>query len=377
MAKVEDIGWGSYRNFEGPFHRGKHRYELPEEPTEVDKVLAVVTATEGGRYDAINMYDGQIISSGLIQFIERGQRSVSQMLGESLESDSLQRDSFLDFLVPQRVDLDEELPGKWYFMTGPGREVVDTLDEQRRLFHLRSTGAKGTWDVGSVAHAKKWAAAVASFWEHPATQKAQRELTLPQLEMFAFGDSRKMIKYASEKDTDLSEAFIAAYLSFAVNNPTRANKHLHIGLDKARMKSQACSEMWSLDWFIEILKELTFGPNIAIYPHRYNAIRPVMEKLYGIDLPDFADELKTWQRDNEFLWLPDTIEIQKALLALGSDLGPHGADGVYGRKTREAVFNFEQAHGHPSPDGYPDPYMVQLLERALQAKGMAQLGESS
>lgn len=52
---VNNIGWGSYTNYEGPFFRGTIPYTLPENPTEADLELLVLTSTEGGRYNAINM----------------------------------------------------------------------------------------------------------------------------------------------------------------------------------------------------------------------------------------------------------------------------------------------------------------------------------
>ncbi len=386
MPKTEEILWGSYRNFEGPFWPGKGTpFVLPENPTENDKVLAVVTATEGGSYSAINMYDGSpILSSGLIQFIEgRGQRSVSQMIMSAGVRDDVADegvlDPFDDFVESLEYDMTTDGPGKWFFCYGVDMTyLVDTPEEQNLLFRCGSNGEKGTWGPANAARAKGWAAAVATIWEHPVAQRAQREFTLPQLEMFAFGGSRKMITYAVEKDTDLSCAFVAAYLSFAVNNPTRANKHLHIGLEKARMKSRACSVMWSLDWLIEVFKELTFGPKIAIYPERYKAIRPELEKLYGIDLPDFADELRRWTEETSLISI-STEELQKSLMALGEDLGPKGADGQYGTKTKNAVLNLETRMRVPVRlrDGMVDEFTFPALEEALKKEGLKSLRESS
>jgi len=117
---------------------------------------------------------------------------------------------------------------------------------------------------------------------------------------------------------------------------------------------------WSKDWCIHITKQLTFGPKIAIYPHRYKAIRPVVEKLYGVDLPDHADELKKWTQSMEMDPVePEVIydeapkeptfttvrEIQRLLFDMGYDLGPSGVDGWEGRKTKEAVRTFQGLNG--------------------------------
>ena len=59
MARFDEIGWGGYRSFEGPFWPGRGTpFVLPENPTKDDKILAVISATEGGSYSAINMLTG-------------------------------------------------------------------------------------------------------------------------------------------------------------------------------------------------------------------------------------------------------------------------------------------------------------------------------
>jgi putative peptidoglycan binding protein len=370
MASVKDIGWGSYKNYSGPFYRGKHGYVLPDNPTDDDRILAVITATEGGHYDAINMYDGPpTLSSGLIQFIEgMGQFSVSDMLGAAAGVMSVwgPLQPALDLDQPSTVFGRDER-GRWRFFTSP--EVVDTQAELNQLMRQGLDGSKARWEEGdkSAQHAKVWAAAVASVWEHPLAQEAQRKYTLSRLRKFAFKESAAVIAEAERVDTPISRAFVAAYLSFAVNNPTRANESLGVAL------SWWLDAMWTMDWLVYMLKHLTFGPRIAIYPHRYNAIRPKLEQLYGIDLPDMADELEKWKKDHNVSWVISTTELQQALISLGFDLGAHGADGVYGDKTKEAVLLFEQLHEVPHPDGEPDPIMVQRLEQALEARGLSEL----
>jgi hypothetical protein len=384
VVQPSEIMWGSYRMYEGPFWPGRSTpFVLPEVPTEEDKILAVVCACEGGSYSAINMYDGSpILSSGLIQFIEgRGIYAVSQMIGHSFQTTSyLGKEGlrehpfawpFFEFLAERNLDF--LCSNKWHFFTGRGVDKVDTAKEQNQIFRNGSTGEKGTWDTVGIAEAKNWAAAVASIWEHPEAQRAQREFTIPKLKQFCFGGSRRWVVLSEEYGGRVAEAFVAAYISFAVNNPTRANKHLSIALERLSKKAA-----WTQEWLIEILKELTFGPKIAIYPHRYNAIRPALEKLYGVDLPDFAEELERWKEETGLVVI-STEELQKALLSLGADIGPCGADGKYGKKTRDALLSFELTHGVPREhcDGMLDEFTAPALEKALLEAGVALLGESS
>jgi hypothetical protein len=371
MATVEDIRWGSYRQYEGPFYRGKHPFGLPLVLSEEDKILAVVTATEGGRFDAINMYDGPpILSSGLIQFIEgKGQRSVTQMIGDTLKGSDV-GDEFTDFLNKMGCTLAGS-SGKWYLYDDEGSNKVDTTEEQNMLFRRGSNGEKGTWTEEATFTAKRWAAAVATLWEDPRAQFAQTRYTIPRLRQFCFGRSKRVVQDAFNEGSSISMAFAAAYISFAVNNPTRANRHLCIEIE--RRYPGGCWN-WNEDFLIEMLKELTFGPKIAIYPHRYDAIRPVLEKLYGVDLPDFAKELDSWKGETDMLDLT-TEELQKALISLGYDLGPYGADGQYGRKTREAMLSFEQTAGVPPEhcDGMVDVTTYSYLEEALHDRGVQTL----
>jgi hypothetical protein len=67
MVDKSQIKWGEYKNYEGPYFIGSVPFSLSSNPSDDEKILAVITATEGGCYDSINMYDSCILSSGLIQ----------------------------------------------------------------------------------------------------------------------------------------------------------------------------------------------------------------------------------------------------------------------------------------------------------------------
>lgn len=337
MANVQDIKWGKYNGYEGPFYKGSQGYKLLDGSSQTDKTLAVITATEGGRWDAYNGYDVCISTSGLIQWCERGQYSVSDMLGKAAEHDR-QLITTVDKMCDESgLTFKKNGRGRWRFFFLDERGEVDRRDEQRQMFHLNSNGKKGTWDDESKAYAKKWAVAISTVWENSTAIKLQGEYTTNRLDGFCLKFAKTVVKAAP--DTDLGNAFRSAYLSFAANNPTWANKHLKKAMD------ETSHEAFSKDWLVAVLQDLTFGPKVTIYPHRYNAIRPVLEKLYNIDLPDFAKELKGWVDEmggDDFMTVKD---IQEALIDLGYDLGPSGADGVAGKKTRDAVILFQQMHG--------------------------------
>lgn len=353
--EATEVGWGRYKGWRGPFIRGTHRYSDPSEMTESDRIVGVTSATETPFYDGTNCYDGQIITSTIIQTIERSYYGVSGVLGEVAEAAPAVIEEFQDRISERDLVFSKNSRGRYRFFFSSGDEV-DTLDEQRRAFHLHSTGAVGTWGDASKEWGKEMAAAVASVWAHPSAQAVQRKFAARRIRLYAFKDSKKVVDGAP--DTAIGRAFVAAYLSFAVNNPTRANKHLGIGT--ASFDGTA----WTNNWLIHVLKELTFGPKIAIYPHRYDAIQKPLKNYYGLNLPNFAEELEQWQADMGMDVVPredvldedlegkgkeptftTTREVQQQLYDMGYDLGPAGVDGREGTKTRDAIMTFQSLNG--------------------------------
>lgn len=367
MATAEDIGWGSYSVYEGPFYRGKNRYKLPDDSTENDRILRTITATEGGTYDAYNGYDKCICTSGLIQWCDRAPFFlVAKMLGAAAEHDPALVAPVVEYVSARGYTFgqlaDKKKPWR-FWRTGDG-DVVDTQDKQRILYFGGASGLKGQWnDPGQRQVAKEWAAACSSVWEHEEAKKVQRDHTVPRLFGFATSSARQVLEM-SKKGGVVGEVFRAAYLSFAVNNPRRAGESLN-----AVVQQRGIS--WDKSWLFAVLHSLTFRPKIAIYPHRYNAIRKPLESMFGLDLPDLASDLQQWMKDTGFKGYLSTEDMQNALLELDYDLGPAGADGIAGEKTRAALMKFEEDAGvDPAhTDGYPDQYTMPALEEALGRKG--------
>lgn len=357
-----NVSWGAYKNFEGPWYLGAQKFVLPDSPTFAEEVLAVITATEGGHWDAVNRYDSCVDTQGLIQWCNRApQRSVDGLYAALDKANP-------DLLQPVRSFFSSRgysfSNGVWVGRANP----VDTLSEQQALYFLRSSGFKGAWDDESREYAKSAVAASVEVWQSKEAQRVQGEWTVQRLNWFlASSEIRKA--FAEAPDTALSRAFRAMYWSFAANNPKKAAEAFSLFLrDEGHLV-----QPWSSAWLVETAYYLTFSANIAIYPGRYNKIRPVLEKLYGVDLPDYADTLKQWVDKNQFKSFLDPVELQMALLTLGYDLGPRGADGVPGEKTQSALKEFEASMGVSNPDGVVDPQTAQLLETALERKGLQEL----
>jgi len=288
MVSVEQIGWGVYSGYEGPSFHGSQRYVLPAEPTKADKQIAVITAAEGGTYDGINMYDSGIISVGLIQWIESGQHSVSSMLGKVAELNGI--DFVVSCLGPalalSNARFQKNSRGKWRFFFNDERGEVDTQDKQRQLF-LGCSGKLGAWTPEARLLAKTWAACVASVWSDEGAKRAQVSYTADRLMGFVLPFGKAEL-FDQEPDEGWVAATRAVFVSFAVNLPAAAEAQLKAAINQLK------SPKWSPSWCIGLIKQLTFGPKIRIYPQRYNNIRPTVERLWGIQLPKTADSLAIW-----------------------------------------------------------------------------------
>ena len=355
MVATEDIGWGRYKSFEGPFYRGKTRYEIPDDPDFWDKTLAVFTATEGGRFEALNMYDRCILSLGLIQFCGAAPiYGVDKMLSSCAIQNKEKLDTYVHSM-PAKPRF-EDVNGKWRFKHD--RVVVDSKEKQQKLF-LGTDGKKGSWTPETTLYAKQNAAVVSSIFSDSEFQDIQLRYIKPRLSQYVMKDANKILFSRPDEDGWWG-ALKAAFVSFAGNLPTVANKFI---------KKATEDPGWGIgsdkDKCIIALKTLTFGPGITIWPHRYNAIRKTLEKLFGIDLPDFADELKAWNAKIGHPYFRTVEELQAALDFMGYDLGPAGADGKFGGKSSRALKKFEGDYGL-NADGLIDPISSKKLYEEIQ-----------
>ncbi len=365
MVQPSDIGWGGYGGYEGPFFRGVIPFDASHLPTFEDKAVAVITATEGGHYDAINMYDRCVVSVGLIQWCEASFFGVSDLLGAARE-----RGATLAALDPalaqSRAAFGRNAAGRWRFTFEGGREV-DDASQQRSLFLLRSSGKVGSWDAESRAHAKLWAACLAGVWAEPAAREAQLERTRRRVLSFAMPAARSVLFDDGRPSEGIVGAVRAAFLSFAANLPKTAADQLAIAVERG------AGPKWSEPWVADVMRQLTFGPRIAIYPARYRAIRPVVERLFGVALPSLADDFEAWRAEHASDDAGSVLEVQRALAGLGYDVG--AADGNLDARTRDAVKRFQREQGL-AVDGIVGPRTWAALRQARARRAAATAPEA-
>jgi hypothetical protein len=304
----------------------------------------------------VNMYDRCILSVGLIQFCEAATIfGVSRMLGYCADEDLDLLQSYLDEM-PVSCGFRKSDGFGWAFhLRG---ERVRSKAEQREIFLGGATGYKGQWTDEQIEKAKRVAAVMSGLWREKVFRDAQERFTQERHMLFAMKKSRDILFPKDGYPTGgAAGALRAAFLSFAGNLPAVADEHFRKAYDSKEFQSASLE-----DQLVIALQEMTFGPGIAIYPHRYEAIRPVLEREWGLDLPDFASELRAFEEQiPELAMFPTPAHIQQALIEQGYDLGPAGADGDIGPKSRAAIKQFETEQELEYPDGIPDAAFMQRL----------------
>lgn len=289
MIVPNQIGWGEYTTFEGPYFRGVVPYKLPKNPDFLDKCLAVITATEGGKYDAINMYDRCIVSVGVIQCCESAPVfGVTSLLARCMEAyPALVKDTLYS-TFPISVEFKKNSQGIWRFFQD-GREITHQ-DQQRKLwFGAPNKGGKGSWDKDSIEYAKKVAVMLANLWEDPTLREAQDRFNKARLMTFIW-PMTKQILFSDQEEGGWVGALKAAFLSFAANLPSVAEKSFKLVTANPEWREASPERRFAL-----ALQALTFSPGIAIYPGRYDKIAPVLRQLFGVDVPRTSEELKVWE----------------------------------------------------------------------------------
>lgn len=361
---ASQIKWGGYNIYEGPYFPGVTPYQMPEAPDFEDKLLRTITATEGGAYDAINMYDSCILSVGIIQLCEKASLKVTGMLGRCAETEqSFIKDVFSQLPIP--ADFKRNARNQWRLIFLDGRGEVDTPDKMRLMYLGGSTGQKGGYSEEQKAHAREVAAAFASLWDNPQMRAAQIAHLKPTLTSYVLARSRTALWQDPSQD-GLPGALKAAVVSYGANIPSTADR-----LFFEATQSSAWNGASDVDKFTIAMRSLVFGSKVGIWPGRYEKIQPVLEKLFDVDLPSLEDLAGP---DDSVEGADDDLNtisgIQGFLIGHGFDLGPTGADGVIGNKTREAVVTFQCSKGL-TPDGIVGPATRSAMLEVLRSEGKA------
>lgn len=354
------LSWSSYEGYEGWMHRGTARILVKPSDPPLRKLLGVVTSTEGGCADAYNGYDRAIWSIGHIQLA--GSIGLAGALIASIRNQS-----------PLAYEPLKAWMGEHSLDFGPGGQLLSQgkpvpSGSMARVLYGCSAQI-GSYTPENKEQAASFARAVIECLRGPEAPEIAEQHVMARLLTFASAFAVQLLGLRRESlaTSGWLGAAQAAFLSFSANNTEIADAQL-----REVVKRVGSFDPNKKEHVHEMLRQLTYGPFIAIYPERYNAIRPKLESFYGVDLPDTGAQLDAWVRaGNPTGVYIGSKEIQQMLIQLGYDLGPAGADGVMGSKTKEAVRQFQRTQQGLVADGMPGSKTVKALVQAIEAKGTA------
>ena len=372
MASIDKIKWASYKEYSGPWYRGSKKLSLADDHDFLDEAVYIFSSTEGC-IDSVNMYDKCIVSVGCAQWCEAFTGGFVELIGELIEAKNLAsaKNSTKGYdyiakklrrgLISSSAVLKKNDAGKWnfFFKNNDGTETEVLTLKQKRELYLKSTGKKEDWSESSKRHARTWAYCITELWNEEWTHSVQLKYTKDRMMNFVLSGAKKIL--FSEPELDIDDPAIrcirAAYLSYAGNNPKKANDNLRIANFNSTHKK------WSYEWIVDVLGQLTFGANTPdIYPHRYDAIVDELNELYSYDLPTDHKQLKL--RYEEFLNVERAkAEVQEPLRQLGLYTG--AVDGLIGDRTKSAIHKLQDAVGMPIT-GEPDSKTLSAIANAVK-----------
>ncbi len=330
-AKISDVLMGTYKQYEGPVYWGKIPYIPAKTPDFLDKALRTVCATEGGKYDAVNMYDSCIVTLGISQLCLSA-HVLEGMLGGCVEVDPDKMKNILGSL-PTPATLKKNSRGLWRFFFLDGREVESTA-QMREMFLSGAIGLKNQWSPQQEEFAKKVAVIFANLWEDERFRKVQSNWSKSSLPRFIMPQTKKVF-LTLPSDSGWQGALKAAVISYSMNNPKTADLQFVKATSNPAWSGSSDEEKFSLA-MTEMVKN-----GIGIWPGRYEDIAPVLREEFGVNVPP----LESIQRGAVSMEpLKTAVDVQKFLISMGYDLGPKAVDGVIGKKTTAAILDFQRSN---------------------------------
>jgi len=289
VVMIKDVGWGSWGGYEGPRYIGNKHFVMPQNPTFDDKVMSVVSASEG-LASSINMYDRAILSVGFIQWIELGQYSVSNMIGHVAEKCGIEfvEQKLHPALLMSKATFKKTDQGRWRFhIPDPnGNEVVVNTEILSRYMFARSSAKVGTWTETNKLWAKCWAAAIAELFEDDAAVAAQVEWTVPQLKAnFVLRQGKAIVFETGSSYEGYAGVVKALLIAYGVNLPAIAEKVITAAAARTKFPK------WSKQWCLDLVHDLALTSGVSLWPGRYNYKRPALEAAFGVQLPKTSNEL--------------------------------------------------------------------------------------
>lgn len=340
--------WGNYGGFEGFYTYG------PSIPPPLDgsvesELLHIICRTEGpggGTPSAVNAFDQCMISIGYLQLCQTFFLS-TDLLGYLKDKSVPFTPTLQKAFQESSVTFQKNAVGRYRMFNRNGKPVETKEGQQEVFFGPDCNGRIGSWKEHNKDRAKLWVLGLQETLIQPEAIKHQIQFLLPRIMSWVTKRSRDRLWGPNTPPREAKGwvgAVRAMFLSYSVNNSVIADANL------ASIPESV--PLFTEEGFVTLARALVFNPgNPAIYPKRYEDIRPAIERIYGVNLPDNRKDLQTWSAATMGLkggtTLPSVKEVQKALLVAGADLGPKGADGIEGPKTKAAIRKYQEEKGLP------------------------------
>lgn len=340
--KVPDLKWGKYGDFEGFYTFGPSHPPSADNNSPIDQTyLAVTCKTESpkGCPGAVNAYDQCQISVGYLQLCQTFFLTTN-LLGFFLDKGLTFSPALLEVLGKCNAELKRNKNKQWRLFHN-GNEVT-TAKQNSNLFFGGASGKIGSWTDETKAVAAAWIAGLQETLLLPDAITLQQQFLITRIPTWVTSKAYKRLWGVGTPDREergWTAAVRSMYLSFSANNQLIAEKNL--------LRLPESQNLFNEEGFVALGRSLAFSEgNPVIYPKRCGDIFPEIERIYGVNIPDNAAQLKNWEttaiKPGTNL---STLEAQKLLISLGYDLGPKGADGIFGKKSEAAVRQFQAFYG--------------------------------
>ena len=282
MISVTQIGWGKYRDFEGPYFIGSVKVpDAPRTASFAERVLSLTAAAEGGNFDSINMYDSGLVSVGAIQFTDSASFQVTDLIGAV--ADELGPDYILDTLKPAldmcNASFSKTESGYWRFTLNG--TTVKSKELQKLLYFGDAQGnALSSFNNAKKLRAKTWATCLANVWRDPKAVAVQCNFTLPRLiNNFVWGQLKQDLFVGDQPEDGWLAATRALLLSFAVNSPTTVVKRYATHRNNK-------NSFGTPEWCLAVLRGVITN-GLDVWPARWRNKTVHVKRMFGVTLPSY------------------------------------------------------------------------------------------
>lgn len=258
--------WTGYLGTQGWASFGPSIPPPTDTPERFYVAIACLAEAPRGCPGAINMYDSCVLSIGYIQLCQKYHLATELL---SYLSDHGIPQLYSDSLQASKVSLSQ---GRLYSEDGK------LVEDYRDVFYAGSNGK--AWTSKQREHALRWGQGIQDTLILPEAVPLQIDFLASRIHQWVSPRARRILW---NSNGPWAEPIRAAYLSYAINNPSLADRNLPDSLPLTE------------EGFTTLLPRLILlGP--TFYPGRYAAIASKLADLTGLPIPNLTTLTKHIQK---------------------------------------------------------------------------------